>query len=493
MHEKPSRESMRRILASCGIELSAERLALFWRFYELLARHTRALDLSRLTRFDDIVVKHFADSALVPALCTLPRPLLDIGTGAGFPGIPLKIMLPDLELVLAEPRHARVEFLELAVKELSFEGVQIYPHLVSAHSPLEARGVITRALEGADETLARVNHILPAGGRVILMKGPSADEDLGELGPQSAAHFALVDDREYTIPSTTYRRRLLVFEKTSSYRKLTYRIFTRQENTATVITSADNRRFKELKKMAGGGPVKKTGAVLVSGKKLVLETATRFPERAETLVTYDGYAETDAGMNALVAAFAGNDALVILKKALFNELDSFDTNAPLLALRVTEPPEWDGALFDGCTLLVPFQDPANVGAVIRSAAAFGAGGIVMLREAAHPFHPRSIRASGGAVLAAPLYRGPSLGELPALCARHRDSFYALDMRGEPIGAAAFPERFILLPGVEGPGIPRDLPARRVAIPMSGAVESLNAAVAASIALYAWKAAHTRRF
>src|SRR5262249_16659044 len=102
-----------------------------------------------------------------------------------------------------------------------------------------------------------------------------------------------------------------------------------------------------------------------------------------------------------------------LAESLFNEVDVAGTHAPLLLVRVPAMPEWrdEQPWPVGCPLFVPLQDPENVGAVIRSAAAFGAARVVLLREAAHPFHPRSSRAAGPALLQVPLQLGPRLAEL----------------------------------------------------------------------------------
>ncbi len=124
---------------------------------------------------------------------------------------------------------------------------------------------------------------------------------------------------------------------------------------------------------------------------------------------------------------------------------------------------------EGCTLFVPFQDPENVGAVIRSAAAFEVARVVLLREAAHPFHPEAPRAAGPALFQVPLRHGPSLQDLAS---RHVP-IIALATEGPEIASAPLPERFGLVPGVEGPGLPahlregdapanRDRPRRRVA-------------------------------
>ena len=102
-----------------------------------------------------------------------------------------------------------------------------------------------------------------------------------------------------------------------------------------------------------------------------------------------------------------------LSGPLFKQLDVVGTHAPLLLVRVPPIPPWsdDDPWPSGCTLFVPFQDPENVGAVIRSAAAFGAAQVVLLREAAHPFHPRGSRAAGPALFQVPLRQGPSLEAL----------------------------------------------------------------------------------
>ena len=120
---------------------------------------------------------------------------------------------------------------------------------------------------------------------------------------------------------------------------------------------------------------------------------------------------------------------------------------------------------------------------MRSAAAFGVARLVLLREAAHPFHPKAARAAGTALFQVPMLQGPSIRDLDP---KHAP-LIALDADGPDLDAEHWPDRFGLVPGVEGPGLPEALrrgPRRR--IPMAPGVESLNAAVATAIALYAWK-------
>ena len=295
-----------------------------------------------------------------------------------------------------------------------------------------------------------------------------------------------------------------------------------------IIESKDNRHFKEFKKLTAVDGVRKYGRVIVSGKKLIKEIAHAPAGSSRSLLIYERYADEDREMQAIVQRFADAGSLYTLKKHLYNELDTFNTNAPLLVIQTPEIHEWDYRLTDGCNLLIPFQDPVNVGAVIRSAAGFGVKKIIMLKEAAHPFHPRSIRASAGAVFRfihphpAPLpssqaisatrerdlfssspggrrlrgggtkttqkivlCKGPSINELKTICDQRKLNIIALDMAGTPIESFHFPAKFILLPGLEGQGIPEALKASSISIPISGEIESLNAAIATSIILFYW--------
>lgn len=246
-----------------------------------------------------------------------------------------------------------------------------------------------------------------------------------------------------------------------------------------VITSRDNKLFKELRRLLDARGLKKQERTIVAGHKLVRELVRERPRDCRRLIVPESF----QGMDDVIGPFAEAGRLVVFGRSLFGELDTFGTKSPLLELAAPAVAPWDGRLTaQGCTLLLPFQDPANVGAAARSAAAFGVRQVVVLREAAHPFHPKSIRASAGAVFRLSFLRGPSLAgvaQLPGAA----DKIIALDMGGAPIERFAFPEQFLLLPGTEGQGLPAELRRRSVAIPMYGGVESLNAATAVAIALY----------
>ena len=155
---------------------------------------------------------------MVAKLSKITGPLLDIGTGAGFPGIPLKIMVPELEVILAEHRPRRVTFLELVIGELKLKNVKTYPHKIirktkisdnSEQTPLKFQSIITRALETIPQTLNRTENLITKKGNVIFMKGPNCEEEIREARIASPL-FKLFSDIHYSI-SKQDKRRLVVF------------------------------------------------------------------------------------------------------------------------------------------------------------------------------------------------------------------------------------------------------------------------------------------
>jgi len=172
-------------------------------------------DLTRIYQFDNMVHKHYIDSILAAKLLhwDLPSPLLDIGTGPGLPGIPLKIVSPKTTFILAEGRHRRIRFLKEVVEALGLKGIEIYEGKIYASFSRPVRGVITRALETIPKTLSRVRNCLAPGGDAIFMKGPHCDEEVVQASRDFEGAYKAVQDLRYTIPHTTYHRRLIVFRK----------------------------------------------------------------------------------------------------------------------------------------------------------------------------------------------------------------------------------------------------------------------------------------
>lgn len=239
------------------------------------------------------------------------------------------------------------------------------------------------------------------------------------------------------------------------------------------ISSADNPQFRLWESLVEPRGLKKHGQFLLAGRKSVPEALARWPDRFTAILTADGVAPREAPPGLPVYA---------LSPALFRRLDGLGTGAPLLVGAVPLPEPLDLAASPaGLELFCAVGDPGNLGALLRSAAAFGVARVVLLERAAHPFHPRTLRAAANAVFQLELRRGPAWSAL----ADATGPIVALDARGEDIAGFAWPRDLRLVLGEEGAGVPAGLGLRRLAIPMPGGIESLNATVAAGIALHAW--------
>jgi 16S rRNA (guanine527-N7)-methyltransferase len=477
----PGPKAIGAILKRCGLELDEAQLGLLWQYHQMLRHANAELNLTRIHQFENMVLKHYADSLLVLKYVELPAPLIDMGSGAGLPGIPLKIARPDIPIVLAEPRGHRAAFLRDVCEQLGLSGIEVYPHKLGPDYPGQVGGVISRAVGSIPETLNRVAKCLPVGGRMLFMKGPECDAEVAAAAHSHAGLFRLALDRGYTIPGTPHHRRLVVYERlegapppapaSSSRGSTPAAAF---DGTVREISSESNPTFHRCHDLLGGAGIRKFGEAILAGRRICAEMLERSSSHVVAWLTDDkGPPPPDESIEWLR-----------FSAPLFKQLDVVGTHAPLLLVRVPPILPWsdDDPWPSGCTVFIPFQDPENVGAVIRSATAFGAARVVLLRESAHPFHPRASRAAGPALFQVPLRSGPFLEELRVAHA----PLIALDTTGPELGEAPFPATFGLVVGVEGPGLPgalRDHERRR--IPLLPGVESLNAATAAAIALYVW--------
>lgn len=192
-------------MSTWNIPLTGAQLDLLDRYAELLVSYNEKVNLTAITSPEGIEDRHFADSLLFAAQPEVSGRLVDVGTGAGFPGIVAKIYKPDLELTLMEPTGKRVDFLRYACAELGLTGVEFAKERAE-----EAARKIWR--EQFDVASARAVAALPVlceyclplvkvGGRFIAMKGPEADAEakaaanaLKKLGGQYE------ETRAFTLP-----------------------------------------------------------------------------------------------------------------------------------------------------------------------------------------------------------------------------------------------------------------------------------------------------
>ncbi len=248
----------------------------------------------------------------------------------------------------------------------------------------------------------------------------------------------------------------------------------------TSITSADNPMFRSWRdNLRHPAP-----EFLVHGQRFTREMAQRHPDSLRALILRED-AELDmAGRDLFSKRFEQKITRVELSAPLFSDLDPFGVPDMIGVFATPEIPGLENRILTQSELWLATQNPTNLGACLRSAAAFGIHRIVLLAEAASPFHARTVRAAAGQVLSFEFARGPSIDQVSTLAPMTTEGLIALDLHGESLPQLVWPQHFRLLIGEEGEGVPASFPARRLHIPMSPKVESLNAAVSCGIALYA---------
>lgn len=204
-----------------GIELSEIQIEKFFKYMNLLLEWNKKMNLTAITDEKEVIVKHFVDSITISKYIPVGTRLIDIGTGAGFPGIPLCIIREDLEFVLLDSLQKRINFLEVVIKELKLENIKaIHARVEEVGKDSEYRekfGVATSRAVANLTTLSE--YLLPLvkeGGKAICMKGSVIDEELNNskkainiLGGKIGQIF------DFNLPKTDIKRNIVIIDKIS--------------------------------------------------------------------------------------------------------------------------------------------------------------------------------------------------------------------------------------------------------------------------------------
>ena len=197
-----------------GIALTDEQLSRFNTLSELLVEQNKTMNLTAITDPDGIAVKHFADSISVLTAAEMPKgaKVLDVGTGAGFPGIPLLIMRPDLDLTMIDSTAKKLKYVENTVNELGLIATTLHTRAEEAGQSKEYREkfdfVCSRAVAALNVLCEYCLPFVRQNGLFIAMKGAKAQEEIDSakaaiklLGGKIIAEksFSLSDGGERTL------------------------------------------------------------------------------------------------------------------------------------------------------------------------------------------------------------------------------------------------------------------------------------------------------
>lgn len=185
-------------------------LNLFLRYLSEIQRWNKVINLTGIKEEHEIIIKHFFDSLLyAKVLPENTKVLADIGTGAGFPGLPIKLIFPEIELYLIEPSVKKSTFLEHIIKTLKLENITIFTKRIGEikSKELAVDVVVTRALFKVDEFIKKSTHILKNGGSLIISKGPRYAEEIKNI---EGYNFAI---HTFEIPFSNIKRNLITVLK----------------------------------------------------------------------------------------------------------------------------------------------------------------------------------------------------------------------------------------------------------------------------------------
>lgn len=216
-------------LKAWGIALTERQLAQFLRYYEMLAEWNKRMNLTAITEYEDVIKKHFVDSlSLAEVFGTKgtqsykefrSMSLIDVGTGAGFPGLALKIAFPELEVTLLDSLNKRIQFLDAVIEELELEGVR------AIHGRAEDYARPGKLREGFDMCVSRAvarlstlsEYCLPfvrPGGMFVAYKSEKVSEEMESARKAVALLGGQMEGQtEFLLPNSDIYRSLILIKK----------------------------------------------------------------------------------------------------------------------------------------------------------------------------------------------------------------------------------------------------------------------------------------
>lgn len=211
-------DPLRDSLDKLKIHYNDEQIEQFRSYYELLTEWNKKINLTAITGYEDVVRKHFIDSIMISSLLDLNKDIriIDVGTGAGFPGIPIKILNPDCRIVLLDSLNKRVRFLETVVDELGLDNVEcIHGRAEDVSREKKYRASFDLSVSRAVAKLSTLCEycipFLKKGGMFVSYKSDKADDEIN--GSENAVRTLgseITSVKEIALPETDIVRKFVM-------------------------------------------------------------------------------------------------------------------------------------------------------------------------------------------------------------------------------------------------------------------------------------------
>ncbi len=205
-------------LKKINIEITKDQLSQLDRYYNLLVEWNQKLNLTSITKKEDVYLKHFYDSLTIVKAADLNKvnSLCDVGTGAGFPGIVLKIIFPNLNVILIDSLNKRINFLNEIIKKLKLDNIKAVHTRMEDYSKenIEKFDIITSRAVAKIQVLSEISfQSLKIGGQLILLKGQCEEEIVASREILKKINGKVKNIIKFKLPLENSNRTIVIIEK----------------------------------------------------------------------------------------------------------------------------------------------------------------------------------------------------------------------------------------------------------------------------------------
>lgn len=225
-----NKEEFIKELEKLNISLTQNQLEKLEEYYNLLIEKNKVINLTSITNKEDVYLKHFYDSLTISKIIDLNKnfSLADLGTGAGFPGIVLKIVFPNLNITLVDSLNKRINFLNEVIKTLDLKDIHTQNKRIEDFSKenIEKYDIlVTRAVAKTNVILELGSQALKTKGNFILMKGDIQEELKNSENAIKKLGYVIKDNLIFNLPKENSLRTLLNLQKIQKTNKIYPRDF----------------------------------------------------------------------------------------------------------------------------------------------------------------------------------------------------------------------------------------------------------------------------
>ena len=208
-----NKEEFIKAVKQLNIDLTEEKLEKLNKFYNLLIEWNKKINLTRIEEEEEVYLKHFYDSLTIAKAVDLSeiKTLCDIGTGAGFPGIVLKIFYPNLKITLIDSLKKRVNYLNEIIKELGIDNIEAI-HVRGEDYKGQYDVVTSRAVANIEKLLGYTMHLVSPTGIFIAMKGDIEKELTPDVKKKIEKKYKIEKIEKFLLPKENSNRSLVVIK-----------------------------------------------------------------------------------------------------------------------------------------------------------------------------------------------------------------------------------------------------------------------------------------